>query len=330
MIEKRRVIRGVAVLAVALAAGHLVQTLASGTSKPVKVAVETRVAPQDIVTLAADAEAGTPKAGHALPPLASQAALPLAPKAASMAMAPALPSDPSSAETAATAAPQDTCPVSFEVFSEPSAMIGLTLIAPCRVNERVTLKHAGLVVSAQTTATGGLFTALPAMDSAGSVEVLFADGQTAMAAVAMPELAALRRFAVQWQADDAFQLHAFEDGAGYGDPGEVSAANPHRPAPGVPAIGGFLTLLGDPATDAPLLAEVYSFPADPAQSVEVVVEAEVTAKTCGRELLAETISSIGGRAEGADLTLAMPDCDAVGDFLVLNNLAPSLTISAEN
>ena len=329
MIEKRRVIRSVAVLAVALAAGHLVQTLASGTADPVKVAVETIVAPQDVVTLAADAGAGLPKAGE-LPPVAPQAALPLAPKAASTVNAPALPPQSGNVETAAAAPKQGACPVSFEVFAEPSAMIGLTLIAPCRVNERVTLKHAGLSVSARTTATGALFTALPAMDTAGAVEVLFADGQTSSAKIAMPELAALRRFAVQWQADDAFQIHAFENGAGYGDPGEVSAANPHRPAPGVPASGGFLTLLGDPATDAPLLAEVYSFPADPAQSAEVVVEAEVTAKTCGRELLAQTISSVGGRAEVADLTLAMPDCDAVGDFLVLNNLAPSLTISAEN
>ncbi len=321
MIEKRRVIRVVAVLAVAVAAGHLVQTMASGKAKPAVVVAQSKAEPTKVVTLAAPADTAAPKVERQavpVPPVAAKPALlPMAPKAASVLVEPVLPQ-------------AVVCPVSLDLLAEPSAMIGLTLIAPCRMNERVTIKHAGLAFSAQTTATGALFTALPAMDTAGAVEVIFADGDSARAKIAMPEVAALRRFAVQWQADDAFQIHAFENGAGYGEAGEVTAATPHRPAPGLAAVGGFLTLLGDPAVPVPLLAEVYSFPADPAARPEVVVEAEVTAKTCGRELLAETVSSIGGKVEVGDLTLAMPECDGIGDFLVLNNLAPSLTLSAEN
>ena len=330
MIEKRRVIRVVAVLAVAVAAGHLVQTMATAKQKPAVVAVETKAVPKKIVTLAATAEANAPKVDRKPLPVIPQAAapLPLAPKAASAVVEPAKP--PKVEAAAVPLVKADACPVSLELVAEPAAMIGLTLLAPCRINERVIVKHAGLAVTAQTTATGALFTAMPAMDAKGAIEVHFADGKTATASIAMPEVASLRRFAVQWQADDAFQIHAFENGASYGDPDEISAATPHRPALGVPAVGGFLTLLGDPAVKVPLLAEVYSFPADPAVRRDVVVEAEVTAKTCGRELLAETVTSIAGTVEVGDLTLAMPECDGIGDFLVLNNLAPSLTISAEN
>jgi hypothetical protein len=98
------------------------------------------------------------------------------------------------------------------------------------------------------------------------------------------------------------------------------------------ATGGFLSLLGDAATDNPLLAEVYTFPADPAAKPEVVVEAAVTDKTCARELLAETLSSSSssGSVFVTDLTLAMPDCDAVGDYLVLKNLFLDLNMASLN
>ena len=91
--------------------------------------------------------------------------------------------------------------------------------------------------------------------------------------------------------------------------------------------GGFLQILGDPAAPMPLLAEVYTYPAGKTP-VEMVVESAVTDKTCGRELLAEIIAVQGGEVDVTDLTLAMPDCSAVGDFLVLNNLAQDMTLAA--
>ena len=160
------------------------------------------------------------------------------------------------------------------------------------------------------------------------IEVLFSNGDAYDATIAMPEVADLRRFAVQWQADDAFQLHAFENGASYSDTGHVSGADPHRPAAGAPAKGGFLTLLGDSTSENPMLAEVYTFPADAQINAEVVIEAAVTDTTCGRELLAETLSSTGGGVLVTDLTVAMPECDAVGDYLVLKNLVPDLNIAS--
>lgn len=328
---KRRAARGVAVLAVALAAGHLVQTMA----KPDQIAVqETDLAraettPTSIVPLAAGAM-DAPVVSAPESPL-PQAALPMpAESAAPDAVAITEPASETAQEPIEPMPVADACPVTLDAFAGSSAMISLTLTAPCRANERVVLRHAGLAVTELTTASGALFTAVPALDKAGQVEVLFADGTTVSASSPVPELAAFRRFGVQWQADDAFQVHAYENGADFGQPGDVSAANPQRPVPGMASSSGFLTLLGNPDANEPLLAEIYTYPTDAAKTADVTIEAAVTQKTCGRELLGDTLSSTAGEAVVTDLTVAMPDCTAVGDYLVLKNLAPDLKITAAN
>lgn len=338
---KRKAARGIAVLAVALAAGHLVQNMGDKSAAKPAASAQLAKKPDRVEIVAAGPETTKPVA-PAKP--AEAAPLPAAPLAATI--APTLPAAPEVKVEVRKAAepviaPQEpaakpveitdtACDVSLDLMGEANAMIGITLIAPCNPNERVVLRQGGLAVTGQTTANGSLFTGLPAMESQAVVEVSFGDGTKASAEIAVPELAALRRFGVQWQADDAFQVHAFEGGANYGDAGHISAADPHRPGPGLEAKGGFLNLLGDATTQNPLLAEVYTFPADPAQKPEVIVEAAVTDKTCGRELIAETLTSTGGSVFVTDLALSMPDCDAVGDYLVLKNLVLDLNMAAVN
>ena len=99
---------------------------------------------------------------------------------------------------------------------------------------------------------------------------------------------------------------------------------------GLRPTGGFLTLLGDSTAKNPLLAEVYTYPADPAAKPEIIVESAVTDATCGRELLGETLNAIGGQVFVTELTLAMPDCSGIGDFMVLKNLVLDLNIAAAN
>jgi hypothetical protein len=61
----------------------------------------------------------------------------------------------------------------------------------------------------------------------------------------------------------------------------------------------------------------------------MTVEAEVTASNCGRELSARTMGVMDGTpAERHELTFFMPDCAAVGDFLVLKNLYEDLKIAS--
>jgi hypothetical protein len=320
---KRRAARGIAVLAVALGAGYFVQNMGQEEAPRKAASAELVQKPTKIEPVAAGPEA----------PLAAAASLtPLTPPEPKVApTAPVQPLAETPPAPAAEAAPVKlACDISLELIEEQNAIIGITLLAPCQPNQRVVLKHAGLVVTAKTTATGAVFTALPALETDAMVEAIFADGAKASGQIAMPELAALRRFGVQWQADDAFQIQAFEGVSVYGGPGHVSAATPQRPAAGMTATAGFLTLVGDSSTENPLLAEVYTFPIDPEMKSEIVVEAAVTEKTCGRELLGETLTSTGGSAYVTDLTLAMPDCDAIGDYLVLKNLVPDLNMASAN
>ena len=42
------------------------------------------------------------------------------------------------------------------------------------------------------------------------------------------------------------------------------------------------------------------------------------------------VKAVDGTRSVNDLTLAMPDCDAVGDILVLNNPGQDVTLTASN
>jgi hypothetical protein len=345
---KRKAARGIAVLAVALGAGHLVQNMGEKKAPKAVASAELAQKPVKVETVAAGPAEVAPAitiTETVIPPAApiSSSLQPVLPKIVALpqpaeTVAPALiepatvmvtPETVTQAEGPSAVASM-SCDVTLDLMAEPNAMVGITLVAPCHPNQRVVLRQGGLAVTGQTTSTGAIFTSLPAFESQTIVEVSFADGTKAQSELAVPELATLRRFGVQWQADDAFQIHAFEGAAVYGDPGHVSGADPHLPAPGLIAAGGFLSLVGDSATDNPLLAEVYTFPADPGAKPEVVVEAAVTEKTCGRELLAETLTSTGGSVFVTDLTLVMPECDAIGDYLVLKNLVLDLNMAAAN
>lgn len=319
---KRRAARGIAVLAVALAAGHLVQNMGNKPMPKPVASADLSQKPAKVETVAAG-----PKAAAAATPV-PKVALPELVVTADAGSHEQRKPDPIVEERPVAMA--TACDIALDLMVEPNAMIGLTLLAPCHPNQRVVLHQGGLAVTAKTTATGALFTTLPAMETPALVEVAFADGTRSRAEIAVPDLVALRRFGLQWQADDTFQIHAFENGATYGEPGHISAVDPHHPTAGQRATAGFLTLLGEATTENPLLAEVYTFPAAPAVKAEIVVEATVTDKTCARELIAETLNSAGGRVFVTDLTVAMPECAAKGDYLVLKNLVLDLNMAAAN
>jgi len=302
-------------LAVAVACGQFVQ-YGFGTG-PRQASLPAESAPMAIVPLAAGADAviPTPPVEVPTPRLPDQAMVPVT-----------RPDAPATVPLPAEPVVADACPVQFDLTAQPDAMLGLSLLAPCRPGERLVLRHAGLAISAKTSATGSVFLTLPALERIAGVSVLFRDGDTISASTVVPDIITKRRFAVQWMADDNFQLHAFEGDADYDTPGHVSAADPNRPAAGVPAKGGYLSVLGDSEVDLPMLAEVYTFPAGDTP-VRITVEAAVTDMTCERDLLGETLASVAGKVTTTDLTVTMPTCDAIGDYLVLNNLLPDMNIA---
>ncbi|MFP4275612.1 MAG: translocase, partial [Paracoccaceae bacterium] len=104
------------------------------------------------------------------------------------------------------------------------------------------------------------------------------------------------------------------------------------PASAAAGEGGFLVRLGDADAPDAMMAEIYSFPraaSEQAGTPRVSIEAEVTEGNCEREITAQTLGQNGkGEIAGHDLNFFMPDCEALGDFLVLKNLPEDLNIAS--
>jgi len=218
----------------------------------------------------------------------------------------------------ADAATTTACTDDIALIPQPGAMIDIGLLSPCRAGERIVIRHGGLVVTGLISPGGSWIGSIPALEAQAEVVLSFADGSRVSAETEVPDLGQYDRFAVQWMDGDAFGIHAFEAGAEFGDAGHVWAETPRR----ANAAGGFLNTLGDAATDRPLLAQVYTWPAGVsglAGGVAVVLEAAVTETTCGRDLIGETLQLTAGRLTVRDLTLAMPGCEATGEFVMLHN-----------
>jgi hypothetical protein len=220
------------------------------------------------------------------------------------------------------------CPISLEVMDEGGAMIGGTLLAPCLPNQDLVIAHAGMVFSAKTLSTGALFFSLPALKTDGKVDIRFTDGETASASVPMPDAAAVQRVAVQWPYEDGFVIHAFENGAAFGAAGHIWQEAPNLPAAGASATGGYVQLLGDGAVAMPLLAQVFTY--DPATPTEVLFEAAVTQTNCAGEMMGDVLFSKGGAVEKSEMTVAMPDCDAVGEYVHLGFVPPNPALALAN
>jgi len=229
------------------------------------------------------------------------------------------------------AAPTFTCEYEMDAALRKGAMVELAVSAPCRINERFTVHHNGMMFNAVTDSAGQSMLEVPALSESAVFIASFADGEGALATANVDTLKLYDRFVVQWSGGaDSLHMHALEYGADFGDAGHIWAASAQDKARSVAGEGGFLTRLGTPSTDQGLMAEVYTFPtgtATRAGDVTLRVEAEVSDANCGRDIEAQTIATGDAGLTVQDIVLAMPDCDAVGEFLVLKNLFNDLKIA---
>ncbi len=238
--------------------------------------------------------------------------------------------DPSVPEAQADAA----CEVTATARPVAAAMVNLSLSAPCLPQERVTVHHAGLLFSQSTDDAGAFDITVPAMATDATFVVAFTNGDGAVAQTTVDELGDFDRVALQWKGDTGFELHAREFGADYGSEGHVWSGAMRDMTYAVTGQGGYLSLLGDPDVPDGSLAEVYTFPAETAQSggdIFLSVETEVGNNNCGLEIEAQTLQTFSGKdITSRNLTLSVPDCDAAGNFLVLNNLFEDLKVASIN
>ncbi|KIN62772.1 Translocase [Sulfitobacter noctilucicola] len=212
-----------------------------------------------------------------------------------------------------------------------AAMVNLELEASCLPNERVTVHHNGMIFTETTSAEGSVSLRVPALAKEAVFILAFSNGEGAVAQTVVEELADFDRAVLQWKGNTGFQIHAREFGADYGSEGHLWTNAPGDVAAAVAGSGGVLTRHGDMSAAEPLIAEVYSFPkAYNARSgnIALSVETEVTQANCGLEIEAQSLEmQADGSIKTQNLTLPVPDCDAAGSFLVLNNLLQDLKVA---
>jgi hypothetical protein len=212
------------------------------------------------------------------------------------------------------------CDVSMIGKDGRAAMVDVTLIAPCAANEVATIHHEGMMFSVQLDDAGTINFEMPALNENAMIIAALKGGEGAVLTHDVPTLADYDRVVVQWKGNVGFELHAREMGANYGDAGHVwhGAA---RDAGAISYQVGFLIRLGNVEDDAALIADIYTFPttmSDGGGMIELSVEAEILANNCAKDITAQTIQ-ISPFAERVvhDLEMSLPECDAVGDFVVL-------------
>ena len=231
-----------------------------------------------------------------------------------------------------TAPAKVDCVPEMVATASAAATISLSLAAPCYASTAFTIHHQGMMFTAMTDDAGNADLTLPALAEVSVVIAAFDDGNGAVATSAVPDFASYDRAVLQWQGDTSVMLSAYENGANFGDADHIFAGNPGDMDRLNAAEGGYLVRLGDEAAGNGLMAEVYTFPSGMMASgpdVMLIAEAEITANNCGHELNAQSIQiSPTGETSALDLRMVMPECDAVGDFLILQNMFEDLTIAS--
>ncbi|UOA25469.1 hypothetical protein [Pseudosulfitobacter sp. DSM 107133] len=239
----------------------------------------------------------------------------------------ALGEDP--ADPADLVASQD-CKVAATAIPSGLGLVELSLAAPCFPNERLVVHHSGLKFSETTDAAGNLEMSMPVLVDPAVIVVAFANGDGAVVQTPVPSLDQFDRVALQWKGDAGFEIHAREFGADYGSQHDIWAGAPGDPVEAISGEGGFLMRLGDETAPDALMADVYTYPSGTSRHngiVDLSVEAEVSLFNCGLEIEAQSLEVNNGDITSRNLTLAMPGCDTIGSFLVLNNLIQDLTVA---
>lgn len=233
-------------------------------------------------------------------------------------------------ETQGLSAP--SCEILVEARPVAAAMVDLQLDAACFPNERLTVHHNGMIFTETTSDDGKIALTVPALSEDAVFIFAFSNGDGAVAQTTVEELKDFDRAVLQWKGNAGFEIHAREFGAEYGDPGHLWRGAPGEISTAVAGKGGVLTQHGDTDAADPFLAEVYSFPRDAeglSGAIALSVETEVTEANCGVEIEAQSLEvQSQGQIKTQNLTLPVPACDAVGSFLVLNNLLQDLKVAS--
>ncbi|WP_420396566.1 hypothetical protein [Nioella sp.] len=224
------------------------------------------------------------------------------------------------------------CGLSVSTSASEGAIVALDIMDPCQPHSRVIIEHSGLNLTGRTDVMGLLTMDVPVFENPAFFTIRMPDGASDSSLAIVPDLDSYYRVGLQWNEDRALELHAMEFGATYGDPGHIWLDHAGSVDRAVAGEGGFVMQVGDADVDNPMLAQIYSFPRDALDgngNVRLTIEAPVTEANCGQDTLARTLElEEDGRVAVIELTFTLPDCDAVGDYLVLQNLLHDLRVAS--
>ncbi len=251
-------------------------------------------------------------------------------------------SDPPEAQQTSKAVPaapdpitiaKKACDITADASPAPAAQVALEVSAPCHNKARLTVHHNGMFFTERTDAEGQISLTVPALSEQAVYIVAFSDGEGAVAQTRVDDIADYNRVVLQWSGAAGFELHAREFGAEYGSEGHVWAGSADATLARLErGTGGYLTHHGRDDVGEPHSAEIYTFPATMSGrngQIDLSVEAEITSTNCGLEIEAQTLErDASGVLRSKIVTLAVPGCDAVGDYLVLNNILDDMKVAA--
>ena len=224
------------------------------------------------------------------------------------------------------------CDVSVTTTAMPGAIVALDILAPCQPEARIVVEHSAMTVTGQTDALGLMTMDIPAFESPAFFTVQFPDGEEHSSLVTLPDLPDYDRVAVQWSDDRQLALHAIPLGVEFGAPGHIWRDAPGDLADAQDGTGGALLQIGSLSVENPMLAQVFTFPhasLSDGDVIELSIDAPVTETTCGQPVEAITLEMTrAGAVTVTPITLTLPSCEAVGDYLVLQNLFQDLTVAA--
>ncbi|MEX1661178.1 hypothetical protein AB4874_05875 [Thioclava sp. 15-R06ZXC-3] len=200
---------------------------------------------------------------------------------------------------------------SLDLSLVPPGAVSVALTAGCARNDTLNIHEGTLYIAAQADAEGNWQGLLPAMQAKNTISVHNTSGPVASGTISAPEFAKLDRVIFSADAGSEMHLNIYEKGAGFDGAGHVSVATPRTPDT---PMGGFMMHYQGPKNSQ---IEVYTAPAT-LTPVRMQIETEVTPKNCNKTITGSIRRVIAGKSQAAvPIAIEMPDCEAMGQFVVL-------------
>jgi hypothetical protein len=229
------------------------------------------------------------------------------------------------------AAAEETCSLTATATPSDMATVLVTVVAPCLGQDRVVLHHEGMEFSEVLDRSGKLTVRVPVLNENVVILVRTQSGHGGIAVARVPSLALYDRFVLKWMGADELRLLSRRNEDDARNYLWSASALPHGAAITQVPVAAVIPL-GNPAGSAAKMASVYtvlSKQATRSNGMGLVVEAEVTADTCGRDISARSLDlRRNTRLRVREFVLSMPDCSAVGERLVLGDLTGDPVIAS--